>query len=196
MSHSCAQLFETNCLPCLVTRPDVAEGSLPRPREGMSPSPYTPHRAHIPRSENIPVYIPPSVCPPGPAPCGRPFDRTDHPPPRHGGLGLSHTSPTDGVAAYLAAAATAHCAMHRGPEAFRPFHGPSGDVLCTQWETLHTGARDLWRADAREAGPDSLSTNAPAVQCCCGAALRHTDFDHAMRYSALSSQLTLHHDIL
>jgi hypothetical protein len=41
-----------------------------------------------------------------------------------------------------------------------------------------------------------LPPNAPAVQCCCGAALRHTDFDHAMRCSALSSQLTLRHDIL
>jgi hypothetical protein len=64
-------------------------------------------------------------------------------PHRHGGLGLSHTSPTDGVAAYLAAAATAQRAMHRGPEAFRPFHGPSGDVLHPQWEALHDGARDL-----------------------------------------------------
>jgi hypothetical protein len=41
-----------------------------------------------------------------------------------------------------------------------------------------------------------LPPNAPAVQCCCGAALRHTDFDHAMRCSALAPQLTLHHDIL
>jgi hypothetical protein len=41
-----------------------------------------------------------------------------------------------------------------------------------------------------------LPPNAPAVQCCCGAALRHTDFDHALRCSALSSQLTLRHDIL
>jgi hypothetical protein len=166
------------------------------------------------------------------------------------------------------------------PEAFRPFHGPSGDVLRPQWEALHDGARDLWRPDAREAGPDSLGTiaagqsansrwsvqfralmdsydpstdggkrararllscapgpagllviiiinkaprlgwslsrsrgevqsslrhclgltmlppNAPAVQCCCGAALRHTDFDHAMRCSALAPQLKPHHDIL
>jgi hypothetical protein len=198
-------------------------------------------------------------------------------PHRHGGLGLSHASPTDGVAAYLAAAATAHRAMHRGPEAFRPFHGPSGDVLRPQWEALHDSAQDLWSPDAREAGPDSLGTiaaaqsaisrrsaqfranalmdsydprtdggkrararllscacrpasawlvtlplsralelksgevqtvlrhrlgltmlppNAPAVQCCCGAALRHTDFDHAMRCSALAPQLTLRHDIL
>jgi hypothetical protein len=28
------------------------------PREGMSPGPYTPRRAHIPQFENIPVYIP------------------------------------------------------------------------------------------------------------------------------------------
>jgi hypothetical protein len=83
-------------------------------------------------------------------------------PHRHGGLGLSHTSPTDGVATYLAAAATTHHAMHRGPEAFRPFHGPSGDVLRPQWEALHDGARDLWRADVRKAGPDSLGTIAAA----------------------------------
>jgi hypothetical protein len=198
-------------------------------------------------------------------------------PHRHGRLGLSHTSPTDGVATYLAAAATAHRAMRRGPEAFRPFHGPSGDVLCPQWEALHDGARDLWSPDAREAGPDSLGTMAaaqsaisrssaqfranalmdsydpstdggkcgsarllscacrpasawlvtlplsralelksgevqtglrhrlgltmlppiaPTVQCCCGAALCHTDFDHAMHCSALPPQLTLCHDIL
>jgi hypothetical protein len=30
MSQNCAQPFETNDLPCLVTRPDVAEGSLAR----------------------------------------------------------------------------------------------------------------------------------------------------------------------
>jgi hypothetical protein len=83
-------------------------------------------------------------------------------PHRHGELGLSHTSPTDGVAAYLSAAATAHRAMHRGPEAFRPFHGPSGDVLRLHWEALHDGARDLWRPDAREACPDSLGTIAAA----------------------------------
>jgi hypothetical protein len=41
-----------------------------------------------------------------------------------------------------------------------------------------------------------LLFNAPAMQCCCGAALRHTDFDHAMRCSALAPQLTLRHDIL
>jgi hypothetical protein len=52
--------------------------------------------------------------------------------------------------------------MHRGPEAFRPFHGPSSDVLCPQWEALHDGARDLWRADARDAGSDSLGTIAAA----------------------------------
>jgi hypothetical protein len=83
-------------------------------------------------------------------------------PHRHGGLGLSHTSPADGVAAYLAAAATAHRAMHRGPEAFRPFHGHSSDVLRPQWEALHDGAQYLWRPDAREAGPGCLGTIAAA----------------------------------
>jgi hypothetical protein len=41
-----------------------------------------------------------------------------------------------------------------------------------------------------------LPPNAPAVQCCCGAALRHADFDHAMLCSNLASQLTLRDDIL
>jgi hypothetical protein len=41
-----------------------------------------------------------------------------------------------------------------------------------------------------------LPPNAPAVMCCCGMALRHTDFDHAMRCSALAPQLMLRHDIL
>jgi hypothetical protein len=45
-------------------------------------------------------------------------------------------------------------------------------------------------------GLTMLPPNAPAVQCCCGAALRHTDFDHAMRCSTLAPQLTLRHDIL
>jgi hypothetical protein len=39
-----------------------------------------------------------------------------------------------------------------------------------------------------------LPPNAPAVQCCCWAALRHTDFGHAMCCSA--PQLTLLHGIL
>jgi hypothetical protein len=30
ISHSCAQPFETNGVPCRVTRPEVAEGSLAR----------------------------------------------------------------------------------------------------------------------------------------------------------------------
>jgi hypothetical protein len=41
-----------------------------------------------------------------------------------------------------------------------------------------------------------LPLNAPVVQCSCGAALRHTDFDCAMRYPALAAQLKLRHDIL
>jgi hypothetical protein len=50
-------------------------------------------------------------------------------PLRYGGLGLSCISPALGSAAYLAASAAAHIAMRSGPEAFRPFDGPSGDVL-------------------------------------------------------------------
>jgi hypothetical protein len=162
---------------------------------------------------------------------------------------------------------------HSGPETFRPFDGPCGNVLCPQWEALQGGTRYLWRPDVREVGPDSFGTiaaeqsarsrrsaqiradalmdsygtsteggvrglarllsctcrpasawlvtpplsralelrsgevqtglkhhlsltmlpsNAPAVQCCCGAALCHTDFNQDMRCSALASQLTLH----
>jgi hypothetical protein len=40
-----------------------------------------------------------------------------------------------------------------------------------------------------------LPPNAPTVQCCCGAALRHTNVDHAMRCFALALQLTLRQDI-
>jgi hypothetical protein len=79
-------------------------------------------------------------------------------PRRHGGLGLSNTSPTDEVAAYLTATAVAHRAMRCGPEAFSLPHGPSGDVLCPQWEALHDGAQYLWRPDAHEADPDTLGT--------------------------------------
>jgi hypothetical protein len=41
---------------------------------------------------------------------------------RQGGLGLARTSPAEGRAAYLAAAAATHRAMLEGPDAFRPFH--------------------------------------------------------------------------
>jgi hypothetical protein len=41
-----------------------------------------------------------------------------------------------------------------------------------------------------------LPTNAPAVECGCGATLRRTDTDHGMRCSALAAQTTLRHDIL
>jgi hypothetical protein len=53
-------------------------------------------------------------------------------PLRHGGLGLSRTSPALGRAAYLAASAAAHIAMHGG-----------GKVLWPQWEGLHSEAGDL-----------------------------------------------------
>jgi hypothetical protein len=41
-----------------------------------------------------------------------------------------------------------------------------------------------------------LPLNAPSVQCGCGATLRSSDTDHAMRCLALAAQRTLHHDIL
>jgi hypothetical protein len=51
----------------------------------------------------------------------------------HDDLGLHRTSPAEGSATYLATAATAHKAMLNGPDAFRPFDGPSGVQLLTQF---------------------------------------------------------------
>jgi hypothetical protein len=79
-------------------------------------------------------------------------------PLRHGGLGLSHTCPAEGSAAYLSAAAITHQAMRHGPEAFRPFDGPSGEQLRPQWASLHSGAGDLWPPEFQEVSPDSLGT--------------------------------------
>jgi hypothetical protein len=64
---------------------------------------------------------------------------------RHSCLGLPHTGPTNGVAAYPATAATAHRAIHSCPNTFRPCDGPSGAVLSLQWMALHDGAGPLWR---------------------------------------------------
>jgi hypothetical protein len=83
-------------------------------------------------------------------------------PLRHGGLGLSHTCPAEGSAAYLAAAAITHQAMRHGPEAFRQFDGPSGEQLRPQWASVHSGARDLWQPEVQEVSPDSLGTIAAA----------------------------------
>jgi hypothetical protein len=83
-------------------------------------------------------------------------------PHRHGGLGLSHTCPAEGSAAYLAAAAITHQAMRHGPAAFRPFGGPSGEQLRPQWASLHSGAGDLWPPEFQEVSPDSLGTIAAA----------------------------------
>jgi hypothetical protein len=77
-------------------------------------------------------------------------------PLRHGGLGLSRTSPALGRAAYLAASAAAHIAMRSGPEAFQPFDGPSGEVLRPQWEALHSEAGDLWKPELKEVNPERL----------------------------------------
>jgi hypothetical protein len=65
----------------------------------------------------------------------------------YGGLGLSRTSPALGRAAYLAASAATHIAMRGGPEALRPFDGPSGEVLRPQWKALHSEAGDLWKCE-------------------------------------------------
>jgi hypothetical protein len=88
-------------------------------------------------------------------------DQVSHP-LRHGGLGLSRTSPALGRAAYLAASATAHIAMHGGPEAFRPFDGPSGEGLRPQWEALHSKAGDLWKLELKEVNPERLGHIAEA----------------------------------
>jgi hypothetical protein len=77
-------------------------------------------------------------------------------PLRHGGLGLSRTSPALGSAAYLAASAATHIAMRQGPEAFRPFDGPSGDALRPQWEALHSEGGDLWKPELKEVNPERL----------------------------------------
>jgi hypothetical protein len=58
----------------------------------------------------------------------------------HGGLGLSHSCPAEGSAAYLAATAIAHKAMRHGTKAFRPFDVPSGEQLRPQWVSLHSRA--------------------------------------------------------
>jgi hypothetical protein len=50
-------------------------------------------------------------------------------PLRHGGLGLAHTGPEEGDAAYLSAVATTQLAMRHGPREFRPFNDPSGAKL-------------------------------------------------------------------
>jgi hypothetical protein len=83
-------------------------------------------------------------------------------PLRHGGLGLSRTSPALGRAAYFAASAATHIAMRGGPEAFRPFDGPSGKVLRPQWEALHSKAGDLWKCELKEVNPERLGHIAEA----------------------------------
>jgi hypothetical protein len=80
----------------------------------------------------------------------------------HGGLRLSCTSPAEGSAAYLAAAATSHKAMLNGPEAFRPFDRPSSVHLRTQWAALHGRPGDLWPPEYQEESPDSLGDIAEA----------------------------------
>jgi hypothetical protein len=73
-----------------------------------------------------------------------------------GGLGLSRTSPALSSAAYLAASAATHIAMRKGPEAFRPFDGPSSDALRPQWEALHSEWGDLWKPELKKVNPERL----------------------------------------
>jgi hypothetical protein len=88
-------------------------------------------------------------------------------PRRHGGLGLAHTGPEEGDAAYLSAVATTQLAMRRGPAEFRPFDGPSGAQLCLQWEGLHDKAETLWRPEDRVVSQDSMGTIAEAQRAYC-----------------------------
>jgi type IV secretory pathway TrbL component len=75
----------------------------------------------------------------------------------NGGLGLSCTSPAKGSAAYLAAAASTHQVMLNGPEAFRPFDGPSGAQLRTQRRTAPDPA-------AHSSGPSGDSSGPSGAQ--------------------------------
>jgi hypothetical protein len=71
-------------------------------------------------------------------------------------IGLSHTNPGHARSAYLAAAATDHCVMLKGHEAFRPFNGPSAGETRPQWEALHNGADGLLKPELRSACPNDL----------------------------------------
>jgi hypothetical protein len=64
-------------------------------------------------------------------------------------------------AAYLAASAGTHIAMRQGPEAFRPFDGPSGDALRPQWEALHSEGGHLWKPELKEVNPERLGHIVP-----------------------------------
>jgi hypothetical protein len=88
-------------------------------------------------------------------------------PMRHGGLGLAHTGPEEGDAAYLSAVATTQLAMRHGSAEFRPFDGPSGAQLCPQWEGLHDKAETLWRPEDRVVSQDSMGTIAEAQRTYC-----------------------------
>jgi hypothetical protein len=88
-------------------------------------------------------------------------------PLRHGGLGLVHTGPEEGDAAYLSAVAPTQLAMRHWPTEFRPFDGPSGAQLRPQWEGLHDKAETLWRPDDRVVSQDSMGTIAEAQRAYC-----------------------------
>jgi hypothetical protein len=88
-------------------------------------------------------------------------------PMRHGGLGLAHTGPEEGDAAYLSAVATTQLAMRHGPAEFRPFDGPSGVQLRPQWEILHDKAETLWRPEDQVVSQDSIGTIVEAQRAHC-----------------------------
>jgi hypothetical protein len=79
-----------------------------------------------------------------------------------GSLGLAHTGPEEGDAAYLSGVATSQLVMSHGPTEFRPLDCPSGAQLCPQWEGLHDKAETLWRPKDRVVSQDSMGTIAEA----------------------------------
>jgi hypothetical protein len=52
--------------------------------------------------------------------------------------------------------------MRGGPEAFRPFGGPSREVLRPQWEALHSEGGDHWKPELKEVNPERLGHIAEA----------------------------------
>jgi hypothetical protein len=96
-------------------------------------------------------------------------------PIRHGGLGLAHTSPEEGDAAYLSTVATTQLAMWHGLIEFCPFVGPSGAQLRLRWEALHDKADTLWRPESQVVSQDSIGTIVKAQRAYC----RHSAQAHA-----------------
>jgi hypothetical protein len=81
-------------------------------------------------------------------------------PRRCGGFGVRHTNHLEGQAAYLSAAATAHCAMEARPAPFQPFEGPMVALLSQQWEALH----DQWQmGSGRRSSAPQMRPTCPSL---------------------------------